>query len=123
MKQESDSLIPMATSTSTADTEVLACQIGMLDAAQRQRHQIVLRQLSQAVQAVQELPDGYALRFEADTCLLAAEFIARERLCCPFFHFILDVEPDGGPLWLRLTGRTGVKQILREELHSLVGNL
>ncbi|MDQ6660548.1 MAG: hypothetical protein M3Z24_06240 [Chloroflexota bacterium] len=96
--------------------EVLACQIGVFDVAERERHEIVLGQLSSSVQDIEELPDGYALRFEAAECLLVAEFIARERLCCPFFHFIMDVEPHGGPLWLRLTGQPGVKQFLQEEL-------
>jgi hypothetical protein len=28
------------------------------------------------------------------------------------FHFTLNVTPDAGPMWLRLTGRPGVKDLL-----------
>ena len=61
----------------------------------------------------EELPDGFAYRFAPDDAILLtlAEFIARERLCCPFFRFQLDLEP-GGPLWLRLTGSDGAKELI-----------
>ena len=39
-----------------------------------------------------------------------------ERLCCPFVRFRLEMEEDGGPLYLSLTGRDGVKEFLRGEL-------
>ena len=64
------------------------------------------------------MPDGYAFRLpnESDVLLKAAEFIALERLCCPFFGFSLEVEPEGGALWLRLTGREGVKPFIHAEI-------
>jgi hypothetical protein len=46
----------------------------------------------------------------------AAEFIANERLCCPFFGFAVEVGPEGGALWLRLTGREGIKPFIQAEL-------
>lgn len=45
-----------------------------------------------------------------------AEFIANERLCCPFFGFTVEVEPQGGVLWLHLTGRDGVKSFIQAEV-------
>jgi hypothetical protein len=45
-----------------------------------------------------------------------AEFVGRERLCCPFLTFMLDVAQDQGPLMLRLTGAAGVKDFIRAEL-------
>lgn len=44
------------------------------------------------------------------------EFVRRERLCCPFLAFTLEVSPDRGPLLLRLTGAEGVKDYIRAEL-------
>src|SRR5882672_7181245 len=66
---------------------------------------------------VQALPDGYAFRFPAEqaTVLLISEFMARERLCCPFFTFELVTEQEDGPLWLRLRVREGVKDFIRAE--------
>src|SRR6185436_16363361 len=40
----------------------------------------------------------------------------RERLCCPFFTFEIVAEREGGPLWLNLRGRKGVKAFINAEL-------
>ena len=95
-----------------------ACNMLALDAAGRQRHKAVSQQMHAAVKEVQELSDGYAFRFAAEqaTILLVSEWIARERLCCPFFRFELVAEQEDGPLWLRLRGREGVKEFIRIEL-------
>jgi hypothetical protein len=53
--------------------------------------------------------------------LKTVEFISLERLCCPFLGFALEVEPESGPVWLRLTGREGVKAFVREEVSDLLG--
>ena len=96
----------------------LACDLTRMDVNQRARHQIVMQDLQALVQEVQELPDGFAFRYPADarSCLLVAEFVSLERLCCPFFAFTLDVAPHDGPIWLRITGREGVKQFLLAEM-------
>jgi hypothetical protein len=49
------------------------------------------------------------------TYQLVAEWAAGERVCCPFFDIDLQAEREGGPLWLRLTGRDGVKQFIEAE--------
>ncbi len=48
--------------------------------------------------------------------MLAAEFITRERLCCPFFRFELALEPGSEALALRLTGPEGVREFIRQEM-------
>ncbi len=87
---------------------------------QRERHQTVGQQLKSTLQEVQELPDGYAFQYSAETVniLNLAEFITFERLCCRFFKFELEVEREEGPVWLRLTGGEGVKDFLRAEIAS-----
>jgi hypothetical protein len=101
-----------------AQESPLACNMLALDAEGRKRHKTVSEQMRAAVKEVQPLPDGYAFRFEAEqaTILLASEFIARERLCCPFLRFELIAEQESGPLWLRLRGREGVKKFIEAEL-------
>ena len=96
----------------------IACDFSAMTAEQRARRQILARQMHAATKEVHELPDGYAFRFSAEPelCLTLAEFMTLERLCCPFFTFRLELEHEGGPMWLRLTGRDGVKQFLRAEL-------
>jgi hypothetical protein len=101
-----------------AQESPLACNMLALDAEGRKRHKAVSEQMRAAVKEVQPLPDGYAFRFDAEqaTILLVSEFIARERLCCPFFRFELIAEQESGPLWLRLRGREGVKGFIEAEL-------
>lgn len=101
-----------------AQESPLACNMLALDAEGRKRHKVVSERMRAAVKEVQDLPDGYAFRFPAEesTILLVSEFIARERLCCPFFRFELIAEQEDGPLWLRLRGREGVKEFIAAEL-------
>ena len=51
-----------------------------------------------------------------------AKFIENERLCCPFFKFGLELGPENGPLWLRLSGGEGVKEILQTTLFESIEN-
>jgi hypothetical protein len=53
---------------------------------------------------------------ESDMLVTTAQFIALERLCCPFFGFGIEVEPEGGAVWLSLTGREGVKPFIMAEI-------
>jgi hypothetical protein len=71
--------------------------------------------LFRTAQEVKELPDGYAIRFanEPGKFMEIANFIEHDRLCCPFFQFGVDVEPNAGPLWLQLTGGDGIKDMLK----------
>ena len=96
----------------------LACDLTAIPASLREEHVVTAPQLFALAQEVQELPDGFAIRFENEPgrFMAIANFVQNERLCCPFFHFELDVEPNNGPLWLRLTGGEGVKEILQMTL-------
>jgi hypothetical protein len=100
------------------DIEPFFCNLNSMDAVQRQRYQMITARLGAAVQQIQELPDGYALRLPsgAETLLLAVEFVTLESLCCPFLQFNLEVAPHRGPVWLRLTGPEGVKPFLQAEM-------
>jgi hypothetical protein len=94
-----------------------ACNVKALNAEQRKRWLALLGHLSQLKQEVSQLPDGYAFRFPAESEVIQelAEFVAYERLCCPFFDFELKLERENGPFWLSLRGREGVKEFIRSE--------
>jgi hypothetical protein len=96
----------------------IACNLNALDKEQRRRHQSLTEQLHAATQETRELPAGYSFRLPSDeaTIQMTAEWIMLERRCCPFIAFGLDVGREGGPLWLNLTGREGVKAFLKTEL-------
>ena len=98
--------------------------MSVLTPAQRGMHMATSRELFSTVQAIQELPDGYEFHLTDDpqAIVKAAEFVSLEKLCCPFLNFAIEVKPEGGPVWLRLTGREGVKAFIREEISGLLGN-
>jgi hypothetical protein len=94
----------------------MACRMDAMTPVQRGRHEEVTARLRTETQEIRELPDGFAFRIPEEDWSLAAEFVSLERLCCPFLGFALEQEREAGPLWLRLTGREGVKEFLRAEL-------
>lgn len=93
------------------------CDMTAMTAEQRIRYHALRKQLRLAVTEFRELPNGYAARFplQAEMELLVAEFITLERLCCPFFTLGLEVEKENGPIWLKMTGRRGIKPFIRAE--------
>lgn len=95
-----------------------ACDMSAIAANERSAHSAATNKLFRAVESIKELPNGYSFRLpnDAELLLTAAQFIALERLCCPFFSFGLDVEREGGPVWLSLTGGEGVKPFIIAEI-------
>ncbi|HZI85629.1 MAG TPA: hypothetical protein VFD48_02265 [Pyrinomonadaceae bacterium] len=85
---------------------------------QRAAHIATIAKLFRFVVGIRELPKGYSFQLpnETETLLTAAQFVALERLCCPFFDFGLDVEREGGAVWLKLTAREGVKPFIKAEI-------
>src|SRR5262245_21568946 len=95
-----------------------ACDMTAIPAGQRGLHHALIRRLmAEAVEDIGELPDGLVFRFPASEYDAVTEFVGRERLCCPFLSFTLDLAPDQGPLVLQLTGAEGVKEFIRAELN------
>ena len=100
----------------------IACDMSVLSPAQREMHLATSRELFSNLKEIRELSNGYEVRLDAPNVILeAAEFVTLEKLCCPFLNFSIVVEAESGPVWLRLTGREGVKEFLREEINGLVG--
>ena len=111
---------PGSGKTATKDKHMspFACDREALDPAARKRHFDELGpQLRDAIVGVRELPDGYEFQFSPNPATVAkvAEWAAGERLCCPFFNISLRMDPEHGPLWLRLTGRKGTKAFIQQD--------
>jgi hypothetical protein len=98
-----------------ADGHPIACNIAVISAVDRPRHNDLIKRLRLAVEDQSELPDGYTYKLNTKKITLpeVAEWITMERLCCPFLTFQLDVKGDASQLTLR--GPAGAKAILREE--------
>ena len=95
-----------------------ACNAFALSPEVRKRH---FEELGPALlklkKSTRELPDGFEFELPADnkTYQLLTEWAFQERLCCPFFDIDLRFDRENGPLWLRLTGRSGTKEFIKEE--------
>jgi hypothetical protein len=50
-----------------------------------------------------------------------ANFVEHERQCCPFYHFVLEAEPNNGPFWLCMTGGENVKEFMQTVWADLEG--
>ena len=100
--------------TVTEQTEFY-CNVKALTPMERDHHARASEKLARARLETVELADGYAFQLRSDTVSLAelADWVTSERKCCPFFDF--EIEREGGPLWLKLKGKEGVKRFIRME--------
>ena len=64
--------------------------------------------------------DGIRLPFALGPSVLEAvvSVIEAERQCCRFLRFEVVVEPDGGPIWLTLSGPPGTREFLSDLLKA-----
>jgi hypothetical protein len=101
-----------------------ACVMDAIEPSKRRQHLATARFVFAAVNEVREVPNGYAFRLPNASEMLrkVGDFIALEQLCCPFFGFTLEVEREGGAVWLELTGREGVKPFIRTEIGEFMGD-
>ena len=93
----------------------LACTLQGRDYARRVDE---ISELLAARLETRELADGFALRYPGDAHraeqLLA--YIVTERLCCPFYTFLLRFEAHGADIWLEIRGPEGSKELLAPQL-------
>jgi hypothetical protein len=115
-----------ATSEPSSQTEhvsPLACNALALSPEVRKRHfEEVGPALLKLKKGTRELSDGYEFELPADktTWQLLSEWVIDERLCCPFLDIDVRFTREGGPLWLRLTGRPGTKEFIKEDFPELI---
>ena len=90
----------------------VACTLG--PAAIKARREDLLGGLLHRAEERLELANGYQVRFPSNEGMLAAiaSVVELERQCCRFLRFELTVDPDGGPIWLELTGPPGTREFL-----------
>jgi hypothetical protein len=107
--------------SSTSETP-LVCNMDVFTAAQREAHIQTTTQLVEAVQNIREVENGYEFSFPNETDFISriAEFIAYERLCCPFLKFTLNVVSNSEPVSLSLIGPVGTHEFLRAEFGGAV---
>ncbi|NOK57794.1 MAG: hypothetical protein GFH27_549287n98 [Chloroflexi bacterium AL-W] len=101
-----------------SDGVPIACVLTALTDAEQKRRQWLAERLFGTVQQTHELGDGFALELPDDDeiWMQMAEFVTLERRCCPFLSFALYSAEEGQPIQLHITGRSGVKAFLKQQL-------
>lgn len=94
------------------ETIPVACQVGVIPLAERDRWLSVAREVYSSVEKVVALKDGYALRIHPNKLEVLGEHIMRDRRCCAFLRWEVIVEQAGGPVWLRLRGPQGTAEFV-----------
>ena len=90
----------------------IACTLSP-DALQTRRDGL-LADLLRRAEHHELMGEGLRVRFspEDDTLGAIARVVDAERRCCRFLHFVITVEPDGGPISLELSGPAGTREFL-----------
>jgi hypothetical protein len=93
----------------------IACDLAALSAEQRSREQALLAEFRPLFRDPQETAQGFSVVVSAEPKLLArlGEFLALERLCCPFLTFDLSISSGQRPVTLHVHGGPGTKPFLR----------
>jgi hypothetical protein len=111
----------MSTNPNAHLEPVMVCNPGAIASADRDAHVVVAKDIfsSATILDIKELANGYAFRLPLETPMLykVTQFIANERLCCPFFTFTLVV---GEQLWLQLSGTPEVKALIKTDILSII---
>lgn len=100
---------------------LIICNPGAIAPGEREAHVAASKAIFSpaTILEIRELANGYGFRLPLETPMLykAAEWIANERLCCPFFTFTLVV---GEQLWLELSGTPEVKDVIQSDILAMV---
>lgn len=101
------------------------CNMGVYTPEQRKRKNELDKAFRKTAQGYHELANGYEFQFPAEVKSIQtiAEWSAMERSCCPFFEIDLRLDSEGGPFWIRLTGREGVKQFIQADFKVITDHL
>lgn len=96
----------------------IACDISSISDDKLDQHRQNAEAIFKAIKEIREIENGFTFRLPADTELIqtVSSFVARERLCCPFFDFTLFIRSQYEPIWLQLSGREGVKSYIKDTI-------
>jgi hypothetical protein len=103
----------------TRDDIPIACDLDAIPADQRERHLALARELFSTPLETIRLETAYVFVFPVERLTDLAEYIAHERLCCPFWDFTLTLPPASDTIRLRLGEREDIQGILDDTLATL----
>ena len=93
------------------------CDMTVFDTSVGHRNIETTKKVFQTVNEVKELSNGFVFLFSGDPDIFSdiMEFVNKERLCCPFMGFNINIDPGQGNIWLKIYGREGIKECIKEE--------
>lgn len=99
---------------------VITCNMAVFTPSQREGHIELARHLFGRVEGVVSVQNGFTFTFsnETDMLIRMGEFIANERMCCPFLKFHLEVNGEAQPFALTLSGPEGTQEFIKEEFQE-----
>jgi hypothetical protein len=119
--QQVDPSATVGKSSAKADSPFACSLEKSLTKQERAHKKQIAQQMESARIDTKEIADGYVFRFRPEGVSFAevADWVATERVCCPFFDLGIEAERENGPISLRITGRKGVKNFIRAEFQTL----
>lgn len=105
-------------SSDSRTTPAIACVPGAIPSGERASHfSLAARLFQETAISHDPLIDGYEVQFRAAALISVAQFVANERLCCPFMRFEIEMQAGANTLVLRMTGPEGTHEVLETELN------
>jgi hypothetical protein len=102
----------------------IACDLTVFSTNERIKHVALAKSLLGKARQVIEHEDSFTFVFEQSPLLemQIADWVSKEKRCCPFFSFELSRANTPPSLRLRIVGPDGAKEILRPaaDLHALL---
>lgn len=98
--------------------QAVACVPDAIPASARAGHfALTARLFTEAAISRKPLSNGYEIEFSTEALTSVAQFVANERLCCPFIRFDIEMQAGASALVLRMTGPAGTREVIDTELH------
>jgi hypothetical protein len=94
----------------------LACKLSTPEF--RKRRATIIAHLQSQIIATEELANGYRFSLTAndETIDEVSAFLKTERECCEFFSFSVSLPSGSATLQLEMTGPSGTKEFIRNDL-------
>ena len=113
---------PTVQSKSPTQSLPIACRPKAMREQERRQHRRLAMKLHEMRHEVRQIQNGYEIHYRDmwGAYALAGPWAVLELRCCPFLEVSLNLSDSNG-LTVRITGPQGAEDVVKEELHALLG--
>lgn len=99
----------------------IACDLTVFDSGERSEHIALAKELLAQARRIIEHTNGFTFVFDKSPVIdeQIANWVSKEKKCCPFFSFEVTTVTTPPSLNLRIDGPEGTKNILKAELQNI----